>query len=116
MLSDVNSGAWVTLLRLCSHDGTLASITLSADEELPAHQQAIEAQQASLHTSNPLLPQDCGLTGFPSELQPASALRRLRIADMGAALHMAPADLTTLSALHSLTFLGITKAPLCDDQ
>lgn len=65
--------------------------------------------------SNPLLPQDCGLTSFPSQLHPATALRRLRIADMGAALHMTPADLKTFSALHSLTFLSLTQAPLCNN-
>jgi hypothetical protein len=35
---------------------------------------------------------------------------------MGAALHMTPADLQTLSALQRLAFLSITQVPLCYEE
>ena len=40
----------------------------------------------------------------------ASALRRLRIADVGIHLAITPDNLDTLTALRSLTFLSVTKA------
>lgn len=60
-----------------------------------------------------LLLQDCYLAVIPTRLRPATALRRLRIADEGAGLLITSADLETLSALRSLTFLSLTQAGSC---
>jgi hypothetical protein len=87
-----------------------------ANEQLPAHHATVHKSAACRPLyEHSLLPQDCGLTGIPSRLRPASALRRLRIDDEGAGLRMVPGTLKTLSALSSLTFLSITQAPLCNN-
>lgn len=60
-----------------------------------------------------LLLQHCYLAVIPTRLRPATAPRRLRIADNGAGLLITSADLDTLSALRSLTFLSLTQASSC---
>jgi hypothetical protein len=99
-------------LSLCA----FASMGSCANEQLPAHHATVHKSAACRPLyEHSLLPQDCGLTGIPSRLRPASALRRLRIDDEGAGLRMVPGTLKTLSALSSLTFLSITQAPLCNN-
>jgi hypothetical protein len=54
------------------------------------------------------------MVSIPTHLRAATALQRLRVADEGAGLRITPADLDTLSALRSLTFLSVTQVPPCN--
>jgi hypothetical protein len=107
--------AWSSLLSLCGQ-ACMCAQTKATAEQLPALRLAVRAQHAELHMRSrapSLLLQDCYLAVIPTRLRPATALRRLRIADEGAGLLITSADLDTLSALRSLTFLSLTQACSC---
>ena len=108
-------GAWSSVLSLCDQACMFAQ-TRAAAEQLPTPRLAVRAQHAELHMRSrapSVLLQDCYLAVIPTRLRPATALRRLRIADEGAGLLITSADLDTLSALRSLTFLSLTQAGSC---
>lgn len=54
-------------------------------------------------------PQGCGLHSIPTQLRSASRLQHLRIGADGTVLRIERADLETLSAMRSLTFLSLAK-------
>ena len=54
-------------------------------------------------------PQGCGLHSIPSQLRSASRLQHMRIGADGTVLRIEPADLETLSAMRSLTWLSVAQ-------